>query len=137
MASWFTFLRSEDDITSTVTVQYGNDVAAELPQRPLAFLIVRNTEVPTDRPGEELEASLIADLESSGAMVVGAIAMANTRTIIAYGSDEAQTRRALGAYDGAVAFQAQPDPEWHIYRALLPSTDEIAASTPGAEPEGA
>lgn len=129
MANWFTFLRSEEHVTATVTVNYGIDAATEIPQRPMLFLVVRNLDQPSDRTAEELEAALCTDLENGGALVVGGITMDRTRTIVAYGNDETRARQALGAYDGAVAFQAKSDPEWQIYRTLLPSDAELANAT--------
>ncbi len=128
MASWFTFLRSEENVTATVTVNYGIDAAAEIPQRPMLFLVVRNLDQPSDRTPEELEALICTDLENGGALVVGGLTMDRTRTIVAYGSDEMQARQALGAYDGGVAFQAKADPEWQIYRTLLPTDPELTSA---------
>lgn len=126
MASWFTFLRSQDDVIATVTVNYGIDVAKEIPQRPTLFLVVRTGAPQTEVPGDDLDVSVRDELESAGALVVGTLSMGTTRTILAYGSDETRARQALGAFDGAVAFQAQPDPEWQIYRTLLPTDEEVA-----------
>ncbi len=125
MASWFTFKRDQEGVTATVSVNYGIDVATELPRRPMLFLIVRNLDRPIELTEDEFEASLRADLERSDALLVGAITMDRTRTIVAYGDDETKTRRALGAYDGGVAFQAKSDPEWQIYRTLLPADSEV------------
>ncbi|HEV7180691.1 MAG TPA: hypothetical protein VGN11_12525 [Candidatus Baltobacteraceae bacterium] len=134
MASWFTFLRSQDDVTATVTVNYGIDVAAEIPQRPLLFLIVRNLDRPTDRPSDEFDASVTEDLEKAGALIVGVLTMGPTRTIVSYGSDETRARQALGAYNGGIAFQAQHDPEWQIYRTLLPTDTEVTDQSPPPPP---
>ena len=125
MPSWFTFPRTQDGVAATVSVNYGIDVPRELPARPLLFLIVRTVQPTSDEP-TGFEASIVQDLEAAGTMLVGAITMGVTRTLLAYGPDETKTRQALGAYDGALAFQSQSDPEWQIYRTLLPSEDEVA-----------
>lgn len=128
MASWFTFSRAQDDVIATVTVNYGIDVASELPAHPLLFLVVRSLDRPLESSAEDLESAMRDDLERAGAIVVGALTMGATRTVVAYGSDETRARQALGAYDGGIAFQAQSDPEWQIYRTLLPTDTEVQDS---------
>lgn len=132
MASWFTFSRSQDDVIATVTVNYGIDVASELPAHPLLFLVVRSLDRPMETSAEDLESAMREDLERADAIVVGAMTMGATRTVLAYGSDETRARQALGAYDGGIAFQAQSDPEWQIYRTLLPTDAEVTQSDSAA-----
>lgn len=67
-------------------------------------------------------------LRRPGAVVVAAITVGPTRTMVAYGSDETRARQALGAYDDGIALHAQPDPEWTMYRSLLPTQSEMPTS---------
>lgn len=126
MAQWYSFVRSQDNATASISIDIGIDAERDLPSRPLAFLLVRRIEDGTDpKPVRELEERLKEQLDAEGLLLVAVLTMSGSRTLVVYGDDDARLREIISTVDGPFAIQTNDDPSWQLYRTLLPTNEEI------------
>lgn len=129
MSQWFSFVRSQDGATASVSVDVGIKAADVLPSHPTAFLLVRRVEDGADpEPMHVMEERLANDLAAIDVLLVATLTMSGSRTLIAYGKDVDQRAVdvVLAQTDVRFATHHQDDPQWTVYRTLLPSEEEIA-----------
>lgn len=127
MAQWYSFVRSQEDTTASVSVDVGIDAARDVPTHPLLFLLVRRLDDGADpAPIRALEEQLHSALATADMCFVGTLTMSGSRTMLVYGNDESRLNEIMAGIDVPFAIKSQPDPEWQIYRTLLPTEAEIA-----------
>jgi Family of unknown function (DUF695) len=126
MGQWYSFVRSQDDATASISIDIGIDAERDLPPRPLAFLLVRRIEDGADPgPIRELEEHLRDLFESEGFLLVAVLTMSGSRTLVVYGDDDARLRQLMESVDEPFAIQTSDDRSWQLYRTLLPTNEEI------------
>lgn len=111
-----------------MSVDVSLDAAEVVPTHPTAFLLVRRIDDGTDpQPERELEERLYGELATADIFVVATLTMSGSRTLIAYGRDDDQPAlEAILAQSGVnFATSQQSDPQWALYRTLLPNESEI------------
>ena len=127
MEQWYSYVRSQDNATASVSIDIGINAERDLPSRPLAFVLVRRIEDGTDpAPVRELEERLKDRFEAEGFMLVAVLTMSGSRTLLVYGADDAALRAIMSTIDEPFAIQTNDDRTWQLYRTLLPTNDEIA-----------
>lgn len=127
MGRWFSFARSQDDTTASVTVDIAVDAQHDVPSRPRAFLVVRRIEDGADpQPERQLDERVTRALEDAGMRLVAVLTMSGSRTLIAYGNDSSALEAFAATSDTPLAIQSNDDPAWQLYRTLLPTEEEIA-----------
>lgn len=128
MPQWFSFVRSQEGATASVSVNVSINAAEVVPSRPTAFLLVRRIDDGTDpEPERELEERLSQRLAAIEVLVVATLTMSGSRTLVAYGRDDDQPAIDAVLNESGVRFATnrQEDAQWAIYRTLLPSEAEI------------
>ncbi len=129
MAQWYSYVRSQDDATASISIDIGIQAERDLPSRPLAFLLVRRIEDGADpQPIHELEERLKQRFEPAGFLFVATLTMSGSRTLIVYGADDARLHEIMSTVEEPFAIQANDDPTWQLYRTLLPTNEEITGS---------
>ena len=126
MSEWYSFVRSQDDTTASVSVDIGINAQRDMPTHPVAFILVRRIDDGAEpEPIRALEEQLRERLGDADMLTVGAITMSGSRTLVVYGNDEAPLNAALREVDVPFAVKGHEDPQWQIYRSLLPTNEEI------------
>jgi hypothetical protein len=126
MAQWYSYVRSQDDETASISIDIGINAERDLPSRPLAFLLVRRIEDGADpTPARELEEYLKERLDAQGFMLVAVLTMSGSRTLLVYGDDDGRLREIVSTVDEPIAIQTNDDRTWQLYRTLLPANEEI------------
>ena len=126
MARWFSYVRSQDNATASISIDIGIEAERDIPSRPLAFLLVRRLEDGADpEPIRELEERLKERLTEAGLLPVAALTMSGSRTIIVYGDKEEPLREVMANIEEPFALQTSEDRGWQLYRTLLPTNEEI------------
>lgn len=126
MGQWYSYVRSQDEATASVSVDIGINAERDIPLRSLVFLVVRRIEDGADpAPIKDLEDRLNDEFAAAGLLLVAVLTMSGSRTLVVYGDDEATLRKIVGATDAPFAIQVSEDPTWQLYRTLLPTNEEI------------
>lgn len=129
MAQWYSYVRSQDNATASISIDIGIEAERDLPSRPLAFLLVRRIEDGAEpQPIQELEERLRQRLEAAGFMLVANLTMSGSRTLVVYGADDERLREIVSTVEEPFAIQTNDDAAWQLYRTLLPTNEEIAES---------
>jgi hypothetical protein len=127
MSRWFSYVRSQDNATASISIDIGIEAERDIPSRPLAFLLVRRLEDgAAPEPIHELEERLKEGLRGAGLLPVAALTMSGSRTLVVYGANEDALREVVASMDEPFAIQSNDDPGWQLYRTLLPTNEEIA-----------
>lgn len=126
MAQWYSYVRSQDNATASISIDIGIDAERDLPSRPLAFLLVRRIEDGAEpQPIQELEERLRQRLEAASFLLVATLTMSGSRTLVVYGSDDERLREIVSTFEEPFAIQTNDDAAWQLYRTLLPTNEEI------------
>ncbi len=126
MAQWYSFVRSQDNATASISIDIGIDAERDLPSRPLAFLLVRRIDDGADpKPARELEERLKELFDAGGFLLVAVLTMSGSRTLVVYGNDDERLREIVSTVEEPFAIQTSDDPSWQLYRTLLPTNEEI------------
>lgn len=126
MAQWYSYVRSQDNATASISIDIGIDAERDLPSRPLVFLLVRRIEDGADpKPIRELEELLKERFDAAGFMLVAVLTMSGSRTLVIYGDDDSRLRDIVSTVDEPFAIQTNEDAAWQLYRTLLPTNEEI------------
>lgn len=126
MAQWYSYVRSQDNATASISIDIGIDAERDLPSRPLAFLLVRRIEDGAEpQPIQELEERLRQRLEAASFLLVATLTMSGSRTLVVYGSDDGRLREIVSTFEEPFAIQTNDDAAWQLYRTLLPTNEEI------------
>ncbi|MBV8639724.1 MAG: DUF695 domain-containing protein [Candidatus Eremiobacteraeota bacterium] len=129
MAQWYSYVRSQDNATASISIDIGIDAERDLPSRPLAFLLVRRIDDGAKpQPIHELEELLRQRLEVAGFLLVATLTMSGSRTLVVYGDDDERLREIMSTVDEPFAIQTSDDRAWQLYRTLLPTNEEITNS---------
>jgi hypothetical protein len=126
MAQWFSYVRSQDNATASISIDIGINAEQDLPPRPLAFLLVRRIEDGADpAPIREQEERLKERFDAAGLLLVAVLTMSGSRTLVVYGHDEERLREIMAEIAEPFAVQTNEDRGWQLYRTLLPTNEEI------------
>jgi len=126
MAQWFSFVRSQDNATASISIDIGINAERDVPSHPIAFLLVRRIEDGADpAPIRELEEQLNEKFEAAGFRMVAVLTMSGSRTLVVYGEDEERLRAIMAEIPEPFAIQPNEDRAWQWYRTLLPTNEEI------------
>ncbi len=126
MGQWYSYVRSQDNTTASISIDIGINAERDLPSRPLVFLLVRRIEDGADpKPVRELEEHLKERFEEAGFLFVAVLTMSGSRTLVVYGDDDARLREIMSTVEEPFAVQTSDDRAWQLYRTLLPTNDEI------------
>ena len=126
MAQWYSYVRSQDNATASISIDIGIDAERDLPSRPLAFLLVRRIDDGAEpQPIQELEDLVRQRLETAGFLLVATLTMSGSRTLVVYGDDDARLREIISTVEEPFAIQTSDDQAWQLYRTLLPTNEEI------------
>ncbi len=126
MAQLYSYVRSQDNATASITIDIGIDAERDLPSRPLAFLLVRRIDDGAEpEPIQELEERLRQRFEVAGFLLVATLTMSGSRTLVVYGDNDERLREIMSTVEEPFAIQANDDPAWQMYRTLLPTNEEI------------
>lgn len=126
MAQWFSFVRSQDNATASISINIGINAEQDVPARPLAFLLVRRIEDGADpKPIREFEEQLNERLAADGFQLVAVLTMSGSRTMVVYGDDDERLHALTAALSEPIAIQTNEDRGWQLYRTLLPTNEEI------------
>lgn len=129
MTQWYSYVRSQDNATASISIDIGIDAERDLPSRPLAFLLVRRIEDGADpKPVREVEERLKERFDAAGFMLVAVLTMSGSRTLVVYGNDDSRLREIMSTIEEPFAIQSSDDPAWQLYRTLLPTNEEITDS---------
>ena len=127
MTRWFSYVRSQENATASISIDIGIEAERDIPSRPLVFLLVRRLEDGADpEPIRELEERIKIRLEEVGLLPVAALTMSGSRTLVVYGEKEEPLREVMSAIEEPFALQTSEDRGWQLYRTLLPTNEEIA-----------
>lgn len=126
MGQWFSYVRSQDNATASISIDIGINAERDVPAHPLAFLLVRRIEDGADPvPIKELEELLNEKLGAAGMLLVAVLTMSGSRTLVVYGDDEDRLKAIMAEIDEPFAIQTNEDRAWQLYRTLLPTNEEI------------
>lgn len=126
MAQWYSYVRSQDNATASISIDIGINAERDLPSRPLAFLLVRRIEDGADpEPIRDLEEALNDKFDAAGFLMVAVLTMSGSRTLVVYGDDDARLRAIMSTVAEPFAIQTNEDATWQLYRTLLPTNEEI------------
>lgn len=127
MTQWYSYVRSQDNATASISIDIGINAERDLPSRPFAFLLVRRIDDGADpAPIRELEERLNERLEAAGFLLVAVLTMSGSRTLVVYGGDDARLREIVSHIEEPFAIQTNDDSSWQLYRTLLPTDEEIS-----------
>ena len=135
MSRWFSYVRSQDNATAAITIDIGIEAERDIPSRPLAMLLVRRIEDGAEPgPIRDLEGRLHTKIDEAGLMLVAALTMSGSRTLVIYGADDAPLREIIAGIDEPFAVQTSEDRTWMLYRTLMPTPEEITANLQPHQP---